>query len=113
MATVNVIDGLWLGHFSLKTLAAMVADLGESLTASRELAAGREGLEDFDDTLEQIVKAADTINDALGQIAVIVAYCEASYGTEATVEYLADMDADASVIMEARQWAGAVLAASA
>ena len=103
MNAVSVIDNLWLGHFSLATLARMVADLCESLTACRQLATDREGLEDFADTLEHIAEAADTVNEALVHIAVIVAYCEASYGAESTMEYLTGLGADASVIMEAQQ----------
>ena len=99
----NRIDSLWLGHFSLTTLAAVVADLCESLTASRELATDREGLEDFADTLGNIAEAADTVNEALAQVAVIVAYCETSYGIEATIEALSDLGVNATVIAEAQE----------
>ena len=90
-------------HFGLSTIVAMIADMCESLTCSRELATDREGLEDFVDTLEQIAEAADIVNDALQQIGVMVAYCESSYGKDETADFLAEVGIDPAVIAEAQQ----------
>jgi len=102
MAIAEVLPGIWLGHYCLATLAAMIADMCESVSATRELASEGAGAEDVVFTAEQIADEADGVNITLGQIAAIVDYCERSYSEESTIEYLAEAGADPEVIAEAQ-----------
>jgi hypothetical protein len=97
---MDTINSLWLGHFSLATLAAMVADMCESLSCRRELATDSA---DITEALEQLVEEAEDINETLAQIAIAVAYCESAYGIETTTEALAEAGAYPDVIAEAQR----------
>lgn len=81
---INVYDKLisyfWMRHFSINTIAAIVADLCREVDSV----------------------ASEYRYGIKHQIAVAADYCELQFGTEATVEALTEAGADPEVILEAQ-----------
>lgn len=95
------LESLWLGHFGMSTLAAMIADMCESLSCKRDLVPDTA---DIIESAEQLAKESEDINDTLTQIAVMVIYCESSYSVEATIEALSEAGAYPDSVTEAREY---------
>lgn len=102
MESNAVLPGIWLGHYCLATLAAMIADMCESVECTRNENSAWEVMEGVVAIAEYVADSAEGVNLTLGQIAAIVGYCERSYGEEATVEALADAGANPDIIAEAQ-----------
>jgi hypothetical protein len=96
---MDTIESLWLGHFGMTTIIAMITDMCESLNCKRDLVPDTT---DIVESAEQLAEASEDINDTLTQIAVMVVYCESSYGVEATIEALTEAGAYPDLITEAR-----------